>query len=105
MNTEWEATIVNVPGLIRVDFTLLLEEEKKWQLCTEISKETVTMMDAAAVYYDGDLGCVLRWLGGKTLAAERNVDDCLGAAAAPCVSQQDLDNIRHLLNPSQPSKN
>ena len=44
MNPEWEATIVNVPKLMCVDFTLLLEEELNWQLRTEISKETVRMM-------------------------------------------------------------
>ena len=69
MNPEWEATIVNVPKLMRIDFTLLLEEELNWQLRTEISKETVRMMDAAAVYYNADFGCVLRWLGGEKLAA------------------------------------
>jgi len=34
MNPEWEATIVNVPKLMRIDFTLLLEEELNWQLRT-----------------------------------------------------------------------
>ena len=101
MNPEWEATIVNVPKLMRVDFTLLLEEELNWQLRTEISKETVRMMDAAAVYYNADFGCVLRWLGGKKLAAERNEDNCVGAVAAPYVSEEDLEHIRRILDPSQ----
>ena len=62
---------MNVPKLMRIDFTLLLEEELNWQLRTEISKETVHMMDAAAVYYNADFGCVLRWLGGKNLKETR----------------------------------
>lgn len=102
MNPEYEAVIVNVPKLMKVDFSPLLEEDLGYAERTEIDKHTVWMMTACLAHYKMDYGLVLRYLGGEFTAEWRNVKGVL-LAVAPYVSEDDLKHVARILDAKEAS--
>ncbi|KAL7523685.1 hypothetical protein ACHAXR_000287, partial [Thalassiosira sp. AJA248-18] len=103
MNPEYEAIITNVPKLMDVDFSALLDERLDYAEQTHIKKERVRLMAACAVHYDLDFGLVLRFVGGEYSAEWRDVPAIL-AAVDGHVSQEDKDDIERILTKGCPSK-
>jgi len=64
MNPEYATTIWDVPRLIQVDFSSLLEPYLEYADQVEIQRERVWKMTACAIYYNMDLGLVTHFLGG-----------------------------------------
>ena len=102
MHPDFEATIKNVPEVMKIDFSPLLDEDENYASHTEISKETIRMMDACYVYYGGDFGLVLRYLGGEYSAEWRDVDAVVDAVR-PHVSAKDLVHIKRILDACEAS--
>ncbi|KAL7525720.1 hypothetical protein ACHAXR_001127, partial [Thalassiosira sp. AJA248-18] len=103
MNPEYEAIITNVPKLMNVDFSALLDERLDYAEQTHIKKERVRLMEACAVHYDLDSGLVLRSVGGEYSAEWRDVPAIL-AAVDGHASQEDKDDIERILTKGCPSK-
>ena len=57
--------ITDIPRVQQVDFSSLLEHLKDWAENTEITSKYIQMMDACFVYYNSDVGLVLRCLWGR----------------------------------------
>ena len=96
MNPEYAAIIRDVPRLMMVDFSSLLEPHLDFADQIEIQKERVWKMTACAVHYDLDLGLVSRFLGGEYSAAWRDVDAIL-TAVQPHISCTDFEHIERIL--------
>ena len=56
--------VKDIPRLKGLDFSPLLQHPADWAEQVEISDHHVRMMDACFVHYGGDIGLVLRYLGG-----------------------------------------
>ena len=103
MDPEYEAIIKNVPKLMKVNFSSLLDERLDYAEQTQISKERVWLMAACAVYYDLDFGLVLRFLSGQYTAAWGNIDASM-ATIDEHVSASDQDHIWRILTKGCPNK-
>ena len=93
----------DVPRLKAIDFSPLLEHPEDWAEQTEISDDHVRMMDACFVHYGGDVGLVLRYLGGEYTAEWRNGRE-VAAAAEPFVSKEDLGHIERIIDHGCPAE-
>ena len=96
-----KSIIDDVPLLQNVDFPPLLEHPADWADHTEISNDYVRMLDAAFVHYNGDVGLVLRFLGGEYTAEWRDVDKVV-SAARPYISAEDCEHIYRILTKGCP---
>ena len=74
----------DVPMLKAINFSPLLEHPEDWAEQTEISDDHVQMMDACFVHYGGDVGLVLRYLGGEYTAEWRNGREVAAATSHSC---------------------
>ena len=102
MDPEYKAIIVNVPKLLNVDFSPLLQPRLDYVEQTHTKKEQVRLMVACMVYYNLDF--VMRCLGGEYIAKWGDVDAIL-AAIESCVSEDDKEHIRRILMKGCTEKN
>ena len=102
VSPEYEAIIDNVPKLLMVDFSSLLDEDLEYASRVDIEKPMVWKMTACLVYYKMDYGLVVRYLSGEYTGEWRNVEAVL-AAVAPFVDKEDLVHIARVLDEKEAS--
>ena len=68
LHPDFSAMILNVPKLRLVDFSSLRDPRYNYSDQTHISKIRVWLLTACAVYYNLDLGLVVRYLAGEYMA-------------------------------------
>jgi len=96
MNPEYSVLIRDVPRLMQVDVSSLLEPHLDYANQVEIQRECVWKMTACAVYYYMDLGLVSLFLGGEYSATWRDIDAIL-AGVHPHISHTYFEHIERIL--------
>ena len=104
LDDDMRGLVDNVPRLSKVDFASLREPDYEWEQRKSIDPDQVEMMDAALVHYDMDYGLVYRYLSGEWSGEWRNTEECVAAAEASGVDQEDCDAIRRILNEGCPAE-
>lgn len=87
MHNDFKDMIDSVPALLDLDFSSLREPVLDYASQTEVSPDRVRLMTACAVYYNLDIGLVVRYLGREYTASWQNIPDIL-AAADPYISDE-----------------
>ena len=98
-----KSIIEEVPVLQNVDFWELQQHPADWAKQTEISEDFVRQMNACFVHYNGDVGLVLRFLGGEYTAEWRDTD-AVTEAARQVVLPEDCDHIHRILTKGCPAR-
>jgi len=96
IHPDYEAVLLQVPKLMKVDFSSLRIPRPNFASQTSIDKRRVWLMAACAVHYNMDIGLVVRYLGGEYLARWRDVEAIIGAVDG-LISDEDLKHMRRIL--------
>ena len=102
MHPDYEALIVNVPILMTVDFSSLLEPRHDYATQEQIDPKRVRLLAACAVHYNLDFGLVMRYLGGEYTAKWRDVDAIL-SAVEDIITPEDYGHIKRILTVGCPA--
>ena len=102
VSSHFRDMVDQVPKLMQVDFSPLLQPRVDYSTQNEISMERVEMMSACLVYYGLNYGLVVRYLGGEYTGEWRDVDGIL-KLVRPVASQEDYDHIERILKEGCPA--
>ena len=102
MHPDFKDMIESVPDLLEVDFSSLRDPVLDYASQTKIDPDRVRLMTACAVYYNLDIGLVVRYLGGEYTASWRNIPEIL-AAAEPYLSDEVYNHLHRVLTTGCPA--
>ena len=103
LHPDLEAMISQVPRLMSVDFSSLLQPDLVYASRLTIDKSRVRLLAACAVHYGLDFGLVVRYLAGEYTAAHRDVPSIL-AAVRDHVPPHVLQHMGRILTTGCPSR-
>jgi hypothetical protein len=95
-DSDYNQLIKRTKELLTVDFSSLQQPRYDYENQKEISQERIDQADACLLHYGGEIGMLVRFLGGEYTAEYRDVEGIL-TAVKPHVDERDYDDMKRIL--------
>ena len=95
-DSDYNQLVKRTKELLTVDFSPLQQPRYDYENQKEISKERIDQADACLLHYGGEIGMLVRFLGGEYTAENRDVEGIL-TAVKPHIDERDYEDMKRIL--------